>query len=910
MKRLSIALTVFLTAASAGFGLSPVTWFTYTVTGGSAAITGVTLQGHSQTWISIPAEIYGRPVTAIADSAFDKSPLESVVVPAGVVSIGNRAFEFSEGLRKVTLPSSLQWIGKNAFAGCSSLGSLVVPDGVNSIEQGAFWGCSGLTNVVLPSHLGSIRANTFGGCTGLANVVVPAGVDGIGEDAFTGCSRLGSVVLPDSVFSIGAGAFRGCSGLTNVVLPRVITDLGREAFADCSNLTSVKLPSWHFRMGWNVFEGCTSLTEAVFPRTVTNIEAGTFAGCRALKRVVLPDDLTVIGACAFSGCSSLPELALPAAVKFIDYGAFEGCSSLRSVRIPDGVKYVFRGTFSGCRGLTNVVLPQGAVYIEENTFSGCTALKDIVIPPNLASLSCISFSGCTGLRTVTVGAVKPPVVYSVGTESGRSFTVAMFSDCSNLKAIYVPAQSAAAYKAADGWKDYAAIIVGMESLDNPPSPVAFPHAPAELPKSLESIVYPYPAFSTGDDVNIRPLDDTFRDWDVPVGQTTNYRAYPRLGRLMKGDVVRVLTNRGVWLRVERGGVTGWVASNYVGGQRGIWSIPFPETLVVSNAAVRQTFRMTARFDKDEYYAYLAGIGQGTNEPPVLNWKAERVQRDGKTIYRIKIYGGSGQLRGTVELEESRTHYYEAVTRSFPSVRGGFGSARNLLVVYRLKRYRPGTAVPDDWRRSGDDVDEVLLYDRNGRFLKKLPGAYFTFAVSPDSTLFVGVDGGMTLGEYCSDEADDPVLKSYVVYNAETGKTMYLTNSNSGGVIGYWHFEVEFTPDSKYFALTYHAGAAVFDRRFDLIHQTESMFDCRFTADSRYFYGTADEWGGGGDGPIIDVYNVYDLKTGANLALTETVVEDYARLSLRRIIDERTYMFGAWINDGDTYKNYYLLYRRE
>jgi hypothetical protein len=159
-------------------------------------------------------------VTAIERYAFyGCSALESVVIPAGVTTIGVCAFQVCSALQSVVIPDSVTTIGVCAFQGCSALRSVVIPAGVTTIEGSAFYGCYALESVVIPDSVMTIEGSAFYGCSALQSVMIPAGVTAIGEGAFLGCSALESVVLPDSVTVIGQRAFANCGNLRFVLVP-------------------------------------------------------------------------------------------------------------------------------------------------------------------------------------------------------------------------------------------------------------------------------------------------------------------------------------------------------------------------------------------------------------------------------------------------------------------------------------------------------------------------------------------------------------------------------------------------------------------------------------------------------------------------------------------------------------------
>ena len=134
----------------------------------------------------IPATIQGYPVVAIgpefaAEVAF---VFRSVVIPEGVVSIGDAAFYGSENLEVLVLPSTLKVIDEKAFmqvgayshAKYSCLKELVIPEGVVGIGPEAFSGCYALTSLSLPKSLRFIGLDAFLGASRLTKFEIPEGI--------------------------------------------------------------------------------------------------------------------------------------------------------------------------------------------------------------------------------------------------------------------------------------------------------------------------------------------------------------------------------------------------------------------------------------------------------------------------------------------------------------------------------------------------------------------------------------------------------------------------------------------------------------------------------------------------------------------------------------------------------------
>jgi hypothetical protein len=136
------------------------------------AIKGV-IQGFAadnrQIFLDIPGTIFGDPVTAIGDSAFERNNLSSVTIPDSVTTIGNFAFADNR-LEWVTIPDSVTTIGNSAFIG-NSLSSVTIPNSVTTIGDYAFGGR--LESITIPDSVTTIGSDAFGW---LSSVTIGANV--------------------------------------------------------------------------------------------------------------------------------------------------------------------------------------------------------------------------------------------------------------------------------------------------------------------------------------------------------------------------------------------------------------------------------------------------------------------------------------------------------------------------------------------------------------------------------------------------------------------------------------------------------------------------------------------------------------------------------------------------------------
>ena len=194
--------------------------FTYQVVNGGVHITDYpdNVTGH----VEIPAEIDGKPVTAIT-------------------GVGQTGAFFGSKLASVTIPPTVTLIGDAAFAICLNLESVVIPDSVTTIGDSAFYQSFNMKSVSFGSHVTSIGHLSFFACRALTSLVLPPSITSIRPRAFESCTELRSVVFSEGLTTIGASAFLNCFRLKSVTLPASVTFLGNNCFVDCPLSSAVFL---------------------------------------------------------------------------------------------------------------------------------------------------------------------------------------------------------------------------------------------------------------------------------------------------------------------------------------------------------------------------------------------------------------------------------------------------------------------------------------------------------------------------------------------------------------------------------------------------------------------------------------------------------------------------------------------
>ena len=153
-----------------------------------------------------------------------------------------------------------------------------------------------------------------------------------------------------------------------------------------------------------------------------------------------------LAAYSFESCSGLKNVTIPISIKTVGSHLFRNSGIISCIIPEEGITALSNFMFVSCAKLAAVQIPEGVTTIGEQCFRraspAANALLEISYPSTVTSFGA-EVHLYNGLQSFTIKAVNPPTL-----ASARMFNYG------RQPAIYVPAESIEAYKAAEYWSSY------------------------------------------------------------------------------------------------------------------------------------------------------------------------------------------------------------------------------------------------------------------------------------------------------------------------------------------------------------------------------------------------------------------------------------------------------------------------
>lgn len=202
-------------------------------------------------------------VTSIGPHAFDlRKDIFELNLPESVTEICSRAFVSCENLTSIHIPARITKIGTNPFGGCPITKITVDKnnpyydsrEGCNAIiETSTNKLITGCASTVIPDSVSIIGKEAFAGCTTLTQIHISASVQKIEEGVFRSCKNLDSIIVDPAnpVYDsrencnaiIETKTNKLVAGAHSTIIPESVTELGDFAISGDLNIKDINIPA-------------------------------------------------------------------------------------------------------------------------------------------------------------------------------------------------------------------------------------------------------------------------------------------------------------------------------------------------------------------------------------------------------------------------------------------------------------------------------------------------------------------------------------------------------------------------------------------------------------------------------------------------------------------------------------------
>lgn len=339
------------------------------------------------------------------------------VIPEGIETIGDSAFERVKTLTHVTIPKSVTEIRGYAFERCENLSTVNLQKGIQTIGYGAFTECVGLTNLIFCGTKADWQAVTINedGREELESVLkyhelvkkekVPATCGKDGSEEYWICSICDQVYLsadmtqnPQELTApIAIPATGNHSWDNGVVTEKATTAKEGIKTYTCTVCKATKTekiaklkPTNNNSNSSTVKKG-TKVTIKGYKYTVKNSSEVTFTGVKNKKASKISIPTTVKIKNKKYKVTAMSEKSLKGVqaktiivgnnVQTIGNSAMENCKQLTKVTLGKNVKKIGKNVFKSDKKLKNITIKSTKLKsVGKNAFKGINSKAKITVP--------------------------------------------------------------------------------------------------------------------------------------------------------------------------------------------------------------------------------------------------------------------------------------------------------------------------------------------------------------------------------------------------------------------------------------------------------------------------------------------------------------------------------------------------
>lgn len=210
-------------------------------------------------------------VVAIPYGGFCIPDLCTLFVRTQCSSSGYSTYEYWECMQgknpflttvNIANDSKIRDIGAYAFVGCGELQSIMIPKGVVKIGEGAFEFCQKMTTVTFQTNADGLSSS----------------LETVSGYAFYGDGKITSLDFNEGLITIGDLALVYNFKLTHIGLPNTLVNVGAHFLCDAKSLPTLTIPANVTNINGAFLHGCESLRTVYMLGYPENLDASTSGG--------------------------------------------------------------------------------------------------------------------------------------------------------------------------------------------------------------------------------------------------------------------------------------------------------------------------------------------------------------------------------------------------------------------------------------------------------------------------------------------------------------------------------------------------------------------------------------------------------------------------------------------------------
>lgn len=344
-----------------------------------------------------------------------------ITISEGITTVGQNAFYFCRGIKKVNLPTSLKQINWQAFRGTTNLKSISLPKGLEVLQERAF-NASGITSIVIPGSVKTVGALAFFQSyiekatiedgveildsaafrlCGLKEITIPGSVKEIKDSCFSEIWGLSKVTINNGVEKIDGGAFYG-TAIKEIEIPASVLTIDDSAFSGCGMIQTINVAIDN--------QNYSSQNDSLYNKDKTKIIR--YPSGKKDTEFEVPSTVKEIGNSCFSSCGNLGKIQITSNVEKLATSSFVNQGKLTEINVvgenqyyssEDGVLFNKDKTefikWPQGKSLTEYTVPRTVKTIKASSFYASN-IKSIIIPPSVEKMESYAFQSTRATKIV------------------------------------------------------------------------------------------------------------------------------------------------------------------------------------------------------------------------------------------------------------------------------------------------------------------------------------------------------------------------------------------------------------------------------------------------------------------------------------------------------------------------------